>query len=115
MLFDGPENPLEFPGSYPPGHQPDWFITWSMQLDWSSILEKLFLKEVGKMPSWNSEDWMKNVWGPMIAAAVPEIIKAIPMLIAAIVAAINKMPDEQKAEVTGNALKLIVGSGKIGS
>lgn len=82
-----------------------WFLVWSSNYDWSSWMESQFRKVVNDMP--NTEDWMRDVWGPLIAAAMPELIKQIPLIIAAIIEAFRAMTVDQRVNLLDAASKLV--------
>lgn len=66
---------------------------WLMKL-WKEVKKKMVEENKG----WNSDDWMANVFGPLIVTAVAELIKALPTIIQAIIDAFSKMDTAQKWE-----------------
>ncbi len=80
----------------------------TLEIDWSTWLENLVRKEVSKM-AWTSEDWMKNVFGPLIAAAMPALIEQIPVLIKAIIEAFSALAPEKKGEVLSRVVGILPG------
>ncbi len=80
----------------------------TLEVDWSSWLENLIRKGVSKM-AWTSEDWMKNVFGPLIAAAMPALIEQIPAIIKAIIEAFSALTPEKKGEVLSRIVGILPG------
>ena len=81
-----------------------WYI--EVSFPWNSaetydLLMKLWKEVKRKMEEenkWNSDDWMANVFGPLIVAAVAELVKQLPAIIQAIIDAFSKMDTAQKWE-----------------
>jgi hypothetical protein len=83
-----------------------WLIEWSSNWDWSSWLEKQYREEVEPLMA-NTNDWMTLVFGPLIQAAIPELIKQIPLIIQSLIEAFKAMAPEARGEVLAAAARLI--------
>lgn len=87
-------NPLDNLDEFFDGKDPvTWFLEWTIHFDW----EDIFRKGVTKYMAMTSEDWAK-IWGPLAAAFVAEMVKAMPAIIAALLAAFGGMSGTEKAE-----------------